>query len=219
MCISLMGLYLIRMVRSVETKRMRGTKEKMRTKEKLVFGFCLFTYLLHVVFITLVRDLWTTGWQLLHVTIHVLWWRICIFVCVMSTVFCVVECTVVSVVTPHLLEYTSLSDGLDNRHLKKRNLTVELQWKLRLNFPCLQFFNHHYETRNFSDITWGTLRKWVWSKSSVRTKSLTVSVTLLEWGTLRKWVWSKTWGTLRKWVWSKSSVRTKSLTVSVTLIF
>jgi hypothetical protein len=40
---------------------MRGTKEKMRTKEKIDFGFCLLAYLLHVVFITLARDLWTTG--------------------------------------------------------------------------------------------------------------------------------------------------------------
>jgi hypothetical protein len=39
---------------------MRGTKEKMRTKEKLVFGFCLFAYLLHAVLIH-VRDLWTIG--------------------------------------------------------------------------------------------------------------------------------------------------------------
>jgi hypothetical protein len=29
-CISFMGIYFIRMVRSVETKRMRGTKEKNR---------------------------------------------------------------------------------------------------------------------------------------------------------------------------------------------
>ncbi len=74
-----MVLYLIRMVRSVETKRMRGTKEKMRTKEKTSFWFLSLRFSSHVVFITLVRDLWTTGWQLLHVTMHVLWWRICIF--------------------------------------------------------------------------------------------------------------------------------------------
>jgi hypothetical protein len=30
MCISFMGIYLIRMIRSVETKRMRGTKDKNR---------------------------------------------------------------------------------------------------------------------------------------------------------------------------------------------
>ncbi len=71
-CISIMDLYLIRMVRSVETKRMRGTKEKMRTKEKLVFGFCLFAYLLHAVLIHIVRDLWTTGWQSLHVKRHII---------------------------------------------------------------------------------------------------------------------------------------------------
>ena len=33
-CISFMGLYLIRMVRSVETKRMRGTKRKNKTGRK-----------------------------------------------------------------------------------------------------------------------------------------------------------------------------------------
>ncbi len=35
----LMGLSLIRMVRSVENKTDRGTKEKLRTKEKIDFVF------------------------------------------------------------------------------------------------------------------------------------------------------------------------------------
>ena len=39
--ISLMGLSLIRMVRSVENKTDTVTKEKIRTKEKIDFGLCL----------------------------------------------------------------------------------------------------------------------------------------------------------------------------------
>ena len=49
MCISLIGVSLIRMVRSIENKTDERDKRKIRTKEKS-FGFCLFIISLICVF-------------------------------------------------------------------------------------------------------------------------------------------------------------------------
>jgi hypothetical protein len=133
-CISFVGNYLIRMVRSVETKRMRGTKEKIGWPEEFKYDSMILSqpskkvlrhrrsvsYSFHVVLIHR-RPI---GWQ--HVPIHILWWRICIFVLIDKKFVSVIgDCVFVK----HKLTLSSLLWIDKTRTKDKTYKWVSVWWK------------------------------------------------------------------------------------------